>query len=294
MTADRDELMNGVVDLALDLVLSHNTRPSDITKAISKRLQAEADSLPLLEVLYTDTYGGFQYSIEFEEYLTEQRKDAYHATSSPKILHMPADMSPFMTASEEVWRVYDCVHIRPYGKMQAKKYPIAFATVLRFYHLDMDTLERHVSTLAYAESDPKDRETAQSVCDKANLPKGLVEECCQQINIMSTRRTTDWYMEDRPRLDFQTFIDNKTEIDEELWRAQHHLHQEIMTALHKFQYDVDIYRSPGWEAYLEQAHKTFGLICASGLHCKLAIAHIPQIVEWKVGEYDGLERVCIT
>lgn len=37
----------------------------------------------------------------------------------------------------------------------------------------------------------------------------------------------------------------------------------------------------------------FGLACASSQYCKLEIGQVPQYVDWWIGEYDGLEKVCM-
>ena len=44
---------------------------------------------------------------------------------------------------------------------------------------------------------------------------------------------------------------------------------------------------------MEVVEETFGLLCAGGSCSKLAIATVPAILEWGVGEYDGLESVSV-
>jgi hypothetical protein len=44
---------------------------------------------------------------------------------------------------------------------------------------------------------------------------------------------------------------------------------------------------------MEVVDETFGLLCAGGSCSKLAIATVPAILEWGVGEYDGLESVSV-
>jgi hypothetical protein len=44
---------------------------------------------------------------------------------------------------------------------------------------------------------------------------------------------------------------------------------------------------------MDVVEETFGLLCASGSCSKLAITTVPAILEWEVGEYDGLENVYV-
>lgn len=37
----------------------------------------------------------------------------------------------------------------------------------------------------------------------------------------------------------------------------------------------------------------FGLVCASGTYCNLDVAYVPALIDWEVGEYDGLENVYV-
>lgn len=46
-------------------------------------------------------------------------------------------------------------------------------------------------------------------------------------------------------------------------------------------------------ALIAQMEETFGLLCASGPYAKLCIAEIPDLVDYKIGEYDGTENVYV-
>lgn len=76
-----------------------------------------------------------------------------------------------------------------------------------------------------------------------------------------------------------------------IWEAQHHLDQNIMICLHR-----RCLRESSIEQQdsLHAAYQAFGLICASGTYCQLAVQEVPQIIEWSVSEYDRLETVVIT
>jgi hypothetical protein len=44
---------------------------------------------------------------------------------------------------------------------------------------------------------------------------------------------------------------------------------------------------------MDKVEETFGLLCASGACSQLAIATVPPLLEWSVGDYDGLENVYV-
>lgn len=44
---------------------------------------------------------------------------------------------------------------------------------------------------------------------------------------------------------------------------------------------------------MDKVEETFGLLCASGSCSQLAIATVPPLLEWEVGDYDGLENVYV-
>ena len=44
---------------------------------------------------------------------------------------------------------------------------------------------------------------------------------------------------------------------------------------------------------MDKVEETFGLLCASGPCSQLSIATVPPLLEWNVGEYDGLENVYV-
>lgn len=44
---------------------------------------------------------------------------------------------------------------------------------------------------------------------------------------------------------------------------------------------------------MDRVEEEFGLICASGFYCMLAIAEVPSMVDYKIKEYDGLETVYV-
>lgn len=60
--------MDTIKKIAVDLVLNHNIKHSEINLEISKAILEESNKLPKIRVLYCETYGGYGYSKEFLKY----------------------------------------------------------------------------------------------------------------------------------------------------------------------------------------------------------------------------------
>ena len=274
------EAIAQLAEAAVDLVLHHNILPLEITGAISKRLREEAEHLPKLEVLYNDAYGGFEYSQGFEEYLPVRR-----GTSSHRMLQMPSHMPPYKTAGPAD-RIDACGHIRPFGQEQAHRWPFAFQVVLSYYAYELDNIGCDMHTLAYKQADPEATETARKAC--ADLPAGLLKLYKSHVEEEAASRRHAHL--DPERCDFYQKIRELGEENEKIWEAQHHLDHNIMICLHR-----RCLRGSSIEQQdkLPAAHQAFGLVCASGAYCRLAVREVPQLVEWAIREYDGLESVVI-
>lgn len=263
-------------EIAVSLVLHNNTRPSQITEAISRRLHEEAENFPKLEVLYNKRHGGFGYSEEFEAYLPVTAESSSH-----KLLKMPAHLRPYMTAGPE-GRINACGYIRPFGKEQASKFPLAYQVVLSYYANRIDSLESDMGRLAYSENAGGNSEAVQQATTACgDLPEGLLESYCSIIK--QGRKRRDWQIDQT----FQQTLSEIGEDDEQIWFAQHVLSQDVMVCLHRW------LRRGGTQQQqnLDIAYKMFGLMCASGDYCQLAVQEVPQIVEWHISEYDGKELV---
>lgn len=274
---------NAIAELsakAVDLVLRHNVHPEKISQAISRGLREEAESLPRLEVLYNDTYGGFEYSEEFDKFLTATMQQ----WSSDQMLKTPPHMSPYMTAGQDDTRINDCACIRPFGKQQAEKFPVAFRPVSLYHALELDKYQDAMATIRYS-SDAVEVQKATKACD--HLPKGLLMAYHAQT---SQRRPAGNRTRDIDDLQFCEAIAKHGENSEKIWRAQKHLCRDVMLSLHAWKGNGSLGHQEG---HLAAAWKTFGLMCASGSYCQLSIAEVPQIVDWGVHEYDGKERVYV-
>lgn len=275
--SNSQEAIAELSEIAVSLVLQHNTYPSQITEAISRRLHEEAENFTKLEVLYNKKHGGFRYSEEFEAYLPVTAESSSH-----KLLKMPAHLRPYMTAGPED-RINACGYIRPFGKEQAHKFPFAFQVVLSYYGNRRDSIGYDMERLAYSSSSASSEAFEQATKACGDLPEGLLESYCSFVKQGRKCR--------RQKIGrtFQQTVSKIGEDHEQIWLAQHFLHQDIMVCLHRW------LRRGGTQQQenLDIAYKTFGLMCASGDSCQLAVQEVPQIVEWHIIEYDGKESVII-
>lgn len=201
--SNSQEAIAQLSEVAVDLGLHHNTHPSEITQAISKRLLEEAEDLPKLEVLYNKTYGGFGYSEEFEAYLPVTEESSSH-----KLLKMPSHLHPYMTAGPE-HRINACGYIRPFGTQQAQKSPFAFQVVLSYYANRIDDIRLDMAVLAYSRADSKAVPGATKAC--GDLPEGLLKSYCLLV-----KRGRPDQVRTRDR-NFQQVFNAIGEDDEKIW-----------------------------------------------------------------------------
>lgn len=70
--------------------------------------------------------------------------------------------------------------------------------------------------------------------------------------------------------------------------------QQSYTHKHDTIYDFVFNKHiPSEQEVMDKLEETFGLLCASGPFSQLAIATVPPLLEWNVGDYDGLENVYV-
>lgn len=67
-----------------------------------------------------------------------------------------------------------------------------------------------------------------------------------------------------------------------IWKCQEHIHENTMRYLlfKKINITTDL-----------DIDLLMGLLCASNPYCHLKIGEVPQIIDWRITEYDGLESI---
>ena len=109
---------------------------------------------------------------------------------------------------------------------------------------------------------------------------------------------------DREKSSFVKCLDVLGFEDPETWKRQSYYNEDaILYILHKKGFDPhqnmydyfvnDSYFIRPYDLFDNTIYLKFGLMCASGLYCKIAIAEVPALVDWEIGEYDGLENVYV-
>jgi translation elongation factor EF-G len=89
------------------------------------------------------------------------------------------------------------------------------------------------------------------------------------------------------KLTFIDAIDYYGESHFAIWKCQEHYNDKVMRFLlkHHEKFAVECSRSC--------TNLEVGLLFASGAYCKLSIGEAPQILSWKIKEYDGLESIVV-
>lgn len=92
------------------------------------------------------------------------------------------------------------------------------------------------------------------------------------------------------QIDFVTSIQKNSEDDPNIWKSQQYYTNTIMYFLQEYQTQFEI--TPE-EITQYCTDNELGLLCASSTYCKLKIAEAPQLLYWKISEYDGKESICV-
>jgi hypothetical protein len=91
------------------------------------------------------------------------------------------------------------------------------------------------------------------------------------------------------RLTFMDALKTFGETHWRIWKCQCHYDDSTMRYLLQTRdmwKDIDLCDDVN-------VYTDMGLLCASSAYCKLAIKEIPPVLEWRIGEYDGKENVCL-
>ncbi len=89
------------------------------------------------------------------------------------------------------------------------------------------------------------------------------------------------------RKSFTEAIEDYGESHFAIWKCQLHYKEVVMRFLLKHPDVIPL------ESSNDCDDLDVGLLCASSAYCKLKIDDVPQLLDWSIGEYDGLEQVII-
>lgn len=320
-------------ELAKDLVLEHGIKQSEIYKHIRQALQEEAEKLPKTLVAYNATYGGYGYSDLFEEYISLDRfpernndcSDSHRTQVVPHILAFGCNMSTTYSYIARLVSRYICydlknvfTHVyslinyeRELSNVLANRDLIksvpqnAFGTSLAQWY------DVHIKNMRYNNYTKKSLEDAanesipylQNKIDNEkkaiNMPKDILDLMVSSYNYKYPEEKSaarhDYRHPDKngKRLDFPQAVEHykHTPTPWAIWKCQAHVNEHamrflmenplVLPALHPYVHEND-------EDYM-----LMGLLFASGAYSKIEIASMPQLLDWRISEYDGFESVTI-
>jgi DNA-binding ferritin-like protein (Dps family) len=363
----KSHLINNVKDLIVNLGVSHK----EIIKGIHDAVIELGNSLPKIQVLYNNTYGGYGLSEEFIEYVRQYEPELNKSLSDNK-----------------EYRIKTVQYILPFGHYVLQKYPVFKDLLVIYHHYNLNKIFDNISSSYYLEdrlqSLYKRKTQLEKILDNeyshgTKTPKKYVlndddddasdvdvnivtihdfvgnnyvrlegytketyEEAIETINkeIDTNLSTIDKYKSSTISEDYLTEVvyDDMKQIiyslikdedrhfkdkyyisllgainkfgvdDHRIWEFQNMYNKRALQYLFIKSKDYipqdtkehHVYDFVFSNTYIEindkdynNIVKEFGLVCASSRYCALKIGEVSQYVSWYIGEYDGLERICL-
>lgn len=107
---------------------------------------------------------------------------------------------------------------------------------------------------------------------------------------------TPWYEKIKPgqglvRLSFLDAVEEYGDGHFAIWKCQTHYKESAMRFLLKHHSQFEVSDDDDSE-FCNDMH--MGLLCASGENARLCISEVPRLLDWHIGEYDGLESIVFT
>lgn len=317
-------------DLVKDLVKEQGVKHRDLIKVIRETLLEESKNLPKIPVLYCSSYGGFGYSLQFKAFVNnddseEEDEDELEIANTVSIrkVEAPSGINIVHIAPWIRTRITHVQMMAPFGKHCLEQYPIV-AKMMRAYHAYglkdvFNKIAKIYVCQSRCETIGKDMEKSKDdafldVCNKGMVKElemmesnrsGLEGFSDEQIGTMleiytyvfpeeRDNKKKNWYNspdEKRQKLNFAKGIEVYGQDHFAIWKLQGEYNIEAMRFMlvNKDAFPEVQLNAEQEEAMLLKA----GLMFASSPYCQLAIDYVPQLVDWDINEYDGLESVRI-
>ena len=309
---------------AVELVVNAGFTHKDLLREIRAALKETSDKLEMREVLYCGSYGGFEYSKEFARFLhdghdhdPEEPPDRCvieelgefgrdMQTKYPKIHDMVSrycamdldsafhKVAMIVTSVRELAAIRELIETRLSTASDDEFFegPSGDAAVVHAWQLALDMdLSRHSKA---ALLDACDADIAKhEACireSQEKLASTFSTECVlAMIHSCVTRRSAAAASSEK--LDsFADAIARYGLDDSDLWRCQAYFDVNAMRFLAGRNHAL-----PLFDVDEQQLHKNVdievGLLFASTRYCKLKVARVPQVLGWKVVQYDGKESI---
>lgn len=283
---DKDALMQSLCQTSV-LLLKMGVNQSSMFSALKKALRQETSKSPKIKILYNDCYGSFLLTDHFVAFAYSKQKESKHNT-----IHLHPE------------RIFPSPHISSYGQQVAAMYPWVVCAIYNYVYYKLEEVFKHIHYLRKESTKNEDIinfiskeygfshnitelmiDSVQNRISNDGTPMNFLDA----VNTYSQYNTCIWCY-DNNRFDHTAmkFIYNRLSYLETSIPKKHMVvaNTDIMNE------DVDI-RSELVTVDIESVYVELGLLCAAGPGCRLQIAEVPSLLEWKISEYDGLETIDI-
>lgn len=314
-------------------MLNDGVTHSEMVVALREAVLSVAEKMPKIHVAICGTHGGYGYSKGFEKYLDENgvdrddvwctchRKDivpyigAYGAVCFALYPEVARMVEMYLESGSNAERVVS--GLVKVGRSRRGKQKIherykaivekgvfgeeectSFFSVIAPYHdacsytresVDV-CYERAVAT--YTKDEMEGMDTLAEVGCTGEEVEAMLEEFATDKRQEAAYGRDDWRGgEDGGYMDFEEAI-AKYGLDHwAIWLSQYELDPTTMRYIKNKGVEVVPQVDPQVDPQV--VHMKMGLMFASSPYCKLVIAEVFQLLDWKIKEYDGLESIVV-
>lgn len=280
---DKDALMQALTGNAVAL-LKTGVSQSSMFSAIKKALRQESSSLPKTRILYNDCYGAFLLTDHFVSFAYSRQ-----------------DGSKRHTIGQYPERIFPVPHIPAYGQQVASMYPWVVCAVYNYTYYKLDEVFKHIRHLR------KESVATEDMLSTISSEYGFgIPIVRLMVSSIENR-----FSNDGSPMNFLDAVHTFSQYNPNVWLYDNNRFEH--TAM-KFIYDrlshletsggkkspvvanTDIMDDTGQRGELvsidmDSIYTELGLLCAAGPGCRLQIAEVPSLLDWKICEYDGLETI---
>jgi hypothetical protein len=305
-----DELLQRLKDTVIDLVQVHNVKHKTIKKEIYNYLKELSDKLPKIQVLYNGVYGGYGYSKQFSEYIDQ---DQDHNSKSSRISHISKikefgaickSSYSFVTKLIAIYNKYDLGKVfTKIAKLENNNKEITkYNEMLKLIQETDDNLfgsdDITYMSCYYSQFLKHDKqklityiqnELQKLQSQDLQIPEFILENYNVVFDKEIQYHKYNMKITKEEGVISITFIDainEYAEVSFGIWTCQNYYDKKAMRFLIKYydRFETDINYCTDLE---------MGLLCANSQYCKLCIGEAPQLLDWYIGEYDGLESIVV-
>ena len=279
---DKTQLLQSLCQTSVAL-LNQGVSQSSMLSAIKRALKQEVLKLPKTKILYNDCYGSFLLTDHFVGFAYSRQQGSQRHT----IAQYPE-------------RIFPVPHVVAYGQQVAAMYPWVVCAVFNYMYYKLEEVFKHIRHMR------KEMATARDIINIISNEYGFNKSIVQSMLDSNDNRISN----DGVPMNFLDAIDKLSQYNPSIWCYDNRFEHTAM----KFIYDrlsylesrvtrkyvvvanTDIMadaRSELLPTDIDSVYMELGLLCAAGPGCRLQIAEVPSLLEWKISEYDGLETIDI-